>query len=223
MKIESLSLTPSILNQASSFPKTNLRNSVFSANSADFLNSSNQIFQMEYVSVTYKFEALKITMVSSSSSRIDTSAEEVHLPKWQELKKESDRLYALFVQYLEDLLGKQIEKNQELKIKKFKQLKLKAQEAISENGYWGAKAVSQRILDFAKSISNGDPSKIDILRNAVEKAFSEVKEKLGGWLPEVSQRTYELVMKGFDEWKKTAQGLVQQGDVPETENAEAAA
>ena len=185
-----------------------------SLDSSKDISLSNQSSKVEYIAVSYSFKALEISLTKESINPEGVEKKEIEAPKWYELKKESDRMYALFIKYLEDLLEKQVEKDQELKIKKFEELRLRAQKAISENGYWGAKAVAKRILDFAKSISNGDPSKISLLRDAVEKAFKEVKEKLGGWLPEVSKKTYELVMKGFEEWEETAQGSVE--DIPDT-------
>ncbi|MDN5338843.1 MAG: hypothetical protein PWQ20_1913 [Thermotogaceae bacterium] len=187
----------------SRFQVSNLSSKI--SNVPNDMTVSNRNFRIEYLSVSYEFKALEISSTQNNGSLEETTnSKELEKPQWYELKKESDRMYALFVKYLEDLLGKQIEKDKEFKIKKFKELKLKAQKAISENGYWGPKAVSKRILDFAKSISNGDSSKINLLRKAVEKAFQEVKEILGGWLPEVSERTYELVMKGFEDWERTA-------------------
>lgn len=76
----------------------------------------------------------------------------------------------------------------------------KAQEMISEDGYWGVNQTSQRIMDFAMAISGGDPSKIDLLRDAVEDGFKQAEKLWGGELPEISQQTYDKVMKGFDDW-----------------------
>lgn len=78
----------------------------------------------------------------------------------------------------------------------------KAQEAISEDGYWGVNQTSQRLLDFAKTISGGDPSKIEMLRNAFKEGFEKAKEAFGGKLPEISEQTYQRVMEGFDAWEK---------------------
>ncbi len=75
-----------------------------------------------------------------------------------------------------------------------------AREDVSEDGYYGVKQTSERILSFAKAISGGDPDKIDLLREAVDEAFGEVEELFGGELPQLSKDTYDAVMKGFDEW-----------------------
>ena len=77
-------------------------------------------------------------------------------------------------------------------------------EDISEDGYYGVKKTSQRILDFAKAITGGDPSKIEKMREMAQQAFDSVRELMGGELPEISQQTYDAVMKGFDEWAAEA-------------------
>ena len=77
-----------------------------------------------------------------------------------------------------------------------------AQEDISENGYWGVKQTSERILDFAKALTGGDSSKVEDIRTAIEKGFSEAAKLWGDELPEISQKTHDAVMKGLDEWAK---------------------
>lgn len=76
-----------------------------------------------------------------------------------------------------------------------------AAEDISENGYWGVKQTSERILDFAKAISGGDSSKAEEMRKAIQKGFKQAAKLWGDDLPEISQKTYNAVMKGIDEWK----------------------
>jgi hypothetical protein len=76
----------------------------------------------------------------------------------------------------------------------------KAQEDIGENGYYGVKQTSARLLDFAKAITGGDPSKIGLMREYVQKGFDEVEKMFGGKLPEISYQTLNAVMKGLDEW-----------------------
>ncbi|GLS05512.1 hypothetical protein GCM10007860_26660 [Chitiniphilus shinanonensis] len=77
-----------------------------------------------------------------------------------------------------------------------------AQAAISEDGEWGVKKVSERILAFAEYAIGGDPEKIDKIRAAVQKGFDDAKEILGGSLPDVSMKTYDAIMAKFDSWKK---------------------
>lgn len=73
---------------------------------------------------------------------------------------------------------------------------------VGEDGPLGVKQVSQNILDFAKAISGGDSSKAELLKNAFIKGYDEVANMFGGRdkMPEVSQKTYDAVMKGFETW-----------------------
>ena len=79
--------------------------------------------------------------------------------------------------------------------------KAQAQEAISEDGYWGVEQTSQRIIDFAKALSGGDVSKADLLLDAFKKGFEEATGTWGKELPEISQDTYKAVEEKFAAWK----------------------
>lgn len=69
----------------------------------------------------------------------------------------------------------------------------------AEQDYWGVKATAERIINFAKSLAGDDPSKIAELKDAVIQGFAEAERILGG-LPQVSQDTFDEVMRLFDEW-----------------------
>ena len=71
-------------------------------------------------------------------------------------------------------------------------------------GYWGAEETSQRILGFAKKISGNNPEKFDLLIGAFKTGFEEAKKAFGGTLPDVSHKTYDLVMDGFEKMKEEA-------------------
>lgn len=75
-----------------------------------------------------------------------------------------------------------------------------AKEDISENGYWGVKQTSERILDFAKALTGGDSSKAEKMRAAIQKGFDQAAKLWGGELPGISKQTHEAVMKGIDDW-----------------------
>ena len=81
--------------------------------------------------------------------------------------------------------------------------KKEAQEAISEDGYWGVEQTAQRIFDFAQTLSGGNVEKADTLLNAFKEGFSQATKIWGSELPDISQRTYEAVEKKFEEWKKS--------------------
>lgn len=82
--------------------------------------------------------------------------------------------------------------------------KAQAQEDISEDGYWGVKQTSDRIIDFAKALTGGDPDKIEEMRSAFEKGYKQATKAWGKELPSISSETYDAVMSKFDEWKKAA-------------------
>ncbi len=82
--------------------------------------------------------------------------------------------------------------------------KLQAQADIAEDGYWGVSQTSQRILDFATALTGGDPDKIEEMRSAFQKGFKMAEKKWGGSLPDISQQTYDAVMKGFDQMAEDA-------------------
>ena len=77
--------------------------------------------------------------------------------------------------------------------------KAQAQADIAEDGYWGVKQTSERILDFAKTLAGDDPEKLEKMRSAFEKGYAQAEKTWGGELPEISKQTYEAVMKGFDD------------------------
>ncbi len=76
--------------------------------------------------------------------------------------------------------------------------KMQAQADIAEDGYWGVKQTSDRIIDFANALTGGDPDKIEEMRSAFEKGFKRAAKTWGGNLPDISQRTYDAVMEKFD-------------------------
>lgn len=76
----------------------------------------------------------------------------------------------------------------------------KAQEEISEDGYWGVKQTSERIFSFAMALTGGDPSKAQAMKDAVVEGYEQAKKIWGGELPEITQKTYEETLKKFDEW-----------------------
>jgi len=97
---------------------------------------------------------------------------------------------------------KDLSEGKEVTVTVDSEAQIAAQDAVSEEGYWGVSSTAERILDFAKTISGGDKSKIDLLRDAFEEGFSKAKEAFGGQLPEISQLTYDKVKEGFDAWEK---------------------
>lgn len=86
------------------------------------------------------------------------------------------------------------------------EVKAQAQADIAEDGYWGVEQTSDRILDFAKALTGGNPDKIEEMRAAFEKGFKQATGTWGRELPEISQKTYQAVMDKFDAWAEEANG-----------------
>lgn len=103
----------------------------------------------------------------------------------------------------------QIMKKYDGKLKEFyenievdESISLKAQEEISEDGFWGVKQTSTRAIDFAKALSGGDPAKIGLLRDAIEAGYMAAEKAWGGELPEICRQTQEATLKGLNDWGK---------------------
>ncbi|MCR5249665.1 MAG: hypothetical protein K6E50_03575 [Lachnospiraceae bacterium] len=84
--------------------------------------------------------------------------------------------------------------------------KAQAQKDIAEDGYWGVKQTSERIFDFAKALTGGDPDKMKDMREAFEKGFKQATSAWGDDLPEISQQTYGAVQKLFDDYENEING-----------------
>ena len=80
--------------------------------------------------------------------------------------------------------------------------KAQAQADIADDGYWGVSQTSQRILDFATALTGGDPDKIDAMQDAFKKGYEMAQKTWGGQLPDICQKTYDAVLKGFDDMRK---------------------
>ncbi|MEG2350975.1 MAG: hypothetical protein RSB57_10770 [Hungatella sp.] len=146
----------------------------------------------------------------------DTAKIEDYEPKKsltaEEMKEIQEQQMASFSNMLSGMLKTQGQKNdfakngitQDL----FKQLsptasdRVKATQAISEDGEWGVKAVAGRIMDMAVALSGGDPSKIALLKDAVEKGFEAAGAAWGGKMPSITDQTHEEIGKRFEYWEK---------------------
>ncbi len=100
--------------------------------------------------------------------------------------------------------------------------KAKAQEAISEDGYWGVEKTSQRIVDFAKALAGDDASKADELLSAFKKGYDQATKAWGKDLPDISKQTFDAVEKKFAAWKDEAANAGSAQTTAETQAAAAA-
>ena len=79
-----------------------------------------------------------------------------------------------------------------------------AQQLISEDGFFGVKQTTARIMDFAKAMvgEGASEEQIEKMRAAVQKGFDEVARMFGGFdkLPQVTKDTHAAIMQAFDDW-----------------------
>ena len=87
--------------------------------------------------------------------------------------------------------------------------RVQAQQMIGEDGFFGVKQTTARIMDFAKALvgEGASEEKIEKMRDAVQKAFDEVAGMFGGFdkLPGVTKDTYSAIMEAFDAWVGSTQ------------------
>lgn len=86
-----------------------------------------------------------------------------------------------------------------------------AKAAIAEGGAYSVNAVADRIMTMAKAIAGDDPDKIQQMRDAVGKGFSEAgvdfKKATDSELPQISKDTFAEVMKRFDELQNITENI----------------
>lgn len=75
-----------------------------------------------------------------------------------------------------------------------------AKKDVAEDGYWGVEQTADRIVSFAKALTGGDASKIEEMRDAIEKGYEEAGKIWGDKLPEISEKTLNRVNELLDEW-----------------------
>lgn len=77
--------------------------------------------------------------------------------------------------------------------------------SLADDGEFGVKAVSDRIVNFAIAISNNDPTKLAALKEAIDKGFAEAEKAFGGKLPDICYETHDEIMKKLDQWSEGGQ------------------
>lgn len=73
--------------------------------------------------------------------------------------------------------------------------------AISDGGAWSVDATASRIVDLSAKIANGDMDMLEKMRDAFLKGYKAAENAWGGKLPDISQKTYDEVLKRFDKIK----------------------
>lgn len=82
-----------------------------------------------------------------------------------------------------------------------KETALKAQEEISEDGYWGVEQTSDRLVAMAQALSGGDTSKADTLIKAIKKGYEQAAGAWGDKLPDICQKTVDAAVKKMEDWR----------------------
>ena len=82
------------------------------------------------------------------------------------------------------------------------EMRAEAEEMIGEGGYFSVEETAARLLDFAVAISGGDPARIDLLQDAVERGFAQAERMFGREMPQISHDTMAAVREGFDQWRE---------------------
>ncbi|MCL2415344.1 MAG: hypothetical protein FWD01_00895 [Defluviitaleaceae bacterium] len=123
---------------------------------------------------------------------------------------ESDRQVNAFRDMIRKLLQNQASTAQNVNGKVMIQIdeatQKRAQQEISEDGYLGVKKTSERILGFAKAFAGDNPEKLQVMKDAFLRGFESARVAWGGKdgkLPEISGKTYDAVMAGFDKMMGT--------------------
>lgn len=125
----------------------------------------------------------------------------------QRLKEVSERNYNHLREMVRQLLEKQGMTFKDLEITDAvvdvdEATRLEAQAMIGEGGPLSPEVLSDKIVEFAIAISGGDKEKFDLLKDAIDQGFKEAAKALGGELPEISKKTYDLVMEKLNKWKE---------------------
>lgn len=133
----------------------------------------------------------------------------------EKLKADAETKYTDLINTVRSMLEKQgltfkdvqkaLAKGKELNITIDEDTRVKAREAVGENGFFGVKETANRIIDFARNISGDNTAKYRQLVSAVKQGFEAAKEIMGGELPEISKQTYQAVMDGLENWKNGEQ------------------
>jgi hypothetical protein len=96
--------------------------------------------------------------------------------------------------------------------------KAKAQEDISEDGYWGVTQTSDRIVQFATALAGDDSDALEKMRDAFIKGYKQAEKTWGGELPDISKQTYDAVLEKIDKLIKPSSTDNSQNTVASTED-----
>ena len=76
-----------------------------------------------------------------------------------------------------------------------------AKKDISEDGYWGVKQTSDRLVSFAQALSGNNPEQAEKMIAAVKKGFEQATKTWGGKLPDICQQTLDTTIEKLEKWR----------------------
>lgn len=165
----------------------------------------------ETTSVTYTRETMTVELVAAeegvTATESATVAGETSETKGVDLSEFEAQKAQEFQNLIKQMLGQQFEvfsASSYVDLELTEEQISEAQAAVAEGGDWSAESVANRILDMAESLSGGDPEKLAILKDAVIEGFDQATETWGEEMPEITGRTYDLVMSGFDAFEQAS-------------------
>lgn len=179
----------------------------------------NKINSGQSINSNVKFESQKTTKINEEKSTekkdiIDfsnnsktsdcvtyTKNQKLSATEIEALKKEVDKATENLRSLVEKLILKQSKKvnsGQKVDAETIEE----AKKAISEDGEYGIKAVSERIANFAIAACGNDKNKLGEMKAAIDQGFAEAKKAFGGTLPDICGQTYDAIMQKLDDWEK---------------------
>lgn len=171
-----------------------------------------------YESVTVTAEVTKVSVgisesdavvySKSSDEAVPAKENKIDYDTIEKLKADADERNAQLKGLVEKMLLKQAGtfSNSEGLASIFRRLEVdeetraKAQEDISEDGYWGIEQTSDRILDFAKALAGNDPDAAQSMLEAVKEGFKQAGIEWGEELPDISKETMKTTLEKLNAW-----------------------
>lgn len=123
----------------------------------------------------------------------------------QQLMDENEDIQGTVNQLITDLLKRQGYSEEQIKAGDFTDVTVdeiareEAAKLIGPGGELSPEKVSDRIVNFAIAAFGGDKSKIEIIRDSIDRGFGEAERMLGE-LADVSKETYEMIQDKLDRW-----------------------
>lgn len=159
----------------------------------------------ESAAVYEKSETTKKATYDNKNPKVDQATID-------KLKADAEARYASLASLVEKCLTKQGETYQfatlsdlmkgvvEGKVEVDPEVVEQAKKDVAEDGYWGVEQTAERIVSFAKALTGGDASKLEEMRQAIDKGFGEAEKIWGDELPEISAKTRDRINEMLDEW-----------------------